>query len=234
MSADLSPYLDLITSEHNQKPRYIASVSASIQGLADLTATLAGMPTDFDLDVAVGVQEDAVGVRVNRSRYLTEAIDAYFTWDDGHGLGAGLGWGQGTWFFPGDPLSGIARLPDDSYRILLRAVVAANTWDGSIPGAYAAWDTLFAGTGFSILMQDYGNETMAIALIGQQPDAVTKALFTTGELDLKPAGVSLFHVLPGEYPAGGPGGTPLFAWGVENDNLAGWGVGCWSVWSTAE
>jgi hypothetical protein len=231
--ADISGYLALITSEHNQQPDYFASVSVSVQPFADIAAVLEAMPAGYDLDVAIGVQEDAVGLWVGRTRYLTEPLNAYFTWDDGLGSGAGLGWAQGQWFFPGDPISGVTKLLDDPYRILLRAKIAANNWDGSIPGSYAAWDTLFADTGFTILVQDYGNLSMAVALVGSEPDAVTKALFTTGELDLKPAGVSLFHVIPGIYPAGA-GGTPLFAWGVENENLAGWGVGAWSKWTGPE
>lgn len=232
MSANVDPYLALITSEHNQRPKYVQAVSVSVQPFADLIDVVAALPTDFDLDVAIGVQLDAVGVRVGRTRFLTTPLDVFFSFNV-----AGLGWNEGVWKGTFDSASGLTRLYDDAYRILLRAVIAANNWDGTVPGAYAAWNALFAGTGFGILVQDYGNMTMAIALIGNQPDAVTKALFTTGELDLKPAAMGMFHILPTVYPAGRVDdlvGTPLFGFGVENENIAGFGVGAWANFSSVE
>lgn len=228
--ADIGAYLALITDQHNQQPNYVQSVSVSVQPFADGIALLNELVEDFDLDEAIGVQLDAVGVRVGRSRYLTIPLNVYFSWGVPH-----LGWGEGIWKGPFDALDGLARLPDDPYRILLRAVIVANVWDGTIPDAYRAWnDVLFANTPFRILIQDYGDETMAIALVGEAPDAITKALFTTGELDLKPAAVTLYHVLPTVYPAGASGGTPLFGWGADNDNIGGWGHGAWAAFVSSE
>jgi hypothetical protein len=104
-------------------------------------------------------------------------------------------------------------------------VVAANMWVGTIPGAYAAYDALFTNTSFFVLIQDYGDLSMDVVLVGESPDAITKALFMTGELDLKPAAIKLRRMLPTIYPAATPGGTPLFGVGVENNAIAGVGVG---------
>lgn len=223
MPRSLDSYLDRITSEHNGQPDFVATVTALLQPLVDMQAVVEHLPADFDLDVAVGAQLDAIGVRVNRNRFVDIPYSVYFSWDT-----AGLGWDEGFWWVPGDPLTSMTTLADDPYRTLLRAVIAANQWDGTIPGAYVAWDTLFAGTPYGILIQDHGDLSMDLVLIGPSPDAITRALFTAGELDLKPAGVSLRHYVPSVYPGAVPGGTPLFGFDVQNGVIAGWDTGAWA------
>ena len=64
------------------------------------------------------------------------------------------GWGVGVWREANSPSSAIVALDDPHYRILLKATVVANYWDGTIPGAYKAWNTLFAPEGYQIIIQD--------------------------------------------------------------------------------
>lgn len=223
MSGDPTPYLDLIASEHAGKARFRATVSLSVQPYVDQNAVLKLLPLDFDLDVAIGAQLDAVGLWVGRTRFLTVPLNVYFSFDID-----GLGFDQGVWKGPFDPTTGITRLADPAYRTLLRATIVSNQWDGSIPVAYRAWDLLFAGTGYSIFLQDYGDMSMAMALVGQPPDAVTLALFTTGELDLKPAGVRFFHVLPTDYT------VPFFGLDSETGAVSGLDVGAWANFISSE
>lgn len=189
-AGDINPYLDLITSEHRDKPDFIALLTVYLQGLADLQVTLASMLLKFDLDTAVGDQLDKVGEWVGFSRDIPVALtDVYFSLDNVD-LGLDFGSMQG----PGDPDTGLVSLPDDAYRTLLRAKVAANHWDGSIPGAYTAWDLAFVNTGFSIKIHDKGDTApmhMDYELTGPPPDALTLALFTGGFLNLRPAGVMI-------------------------------------------
>lgn len=232
MTISKEQYSALITPEHADKPKFVATVELGVSPCVDTMNVLVSMPAKYDVDVSVGVQEDADGLWIGRTRFLDVPLNAYFSFDI-----AGLGFDEGVWWAPGDPLDGLTRLPDDEYRVLLKAVIAANNWDGTVQGAYTAWAILFADRGVDILMQDYGNETMAICLIGKSPDAVTKALFTSGELDLKPAGYTLFHYLPTVYPAGevgGIAGTPIFGFDAENANVAGFDVGAWCTQISAE
>lgn len=186
MSGDVTPYTGLITPEHQNAPRFMATVGASCQPFADILAVLESIPGLYDLDNAVGAQQDTVGLWVGVSRELdTPITGVYFAWDT-----AGVGWDQGTWFGPGDSTTGIFALPDDSYRTLLRAKIAANYWDGTIPAAYAVFDLLLpAGT--DIQIGDNGDWTMSITLTGNPLKAVDQAMFSRGMLDLKPAGVSI-------------------------------------------
>lgn len=52
----MTVYTDLVTSEHADKPRFIASLLAITNPFVDLQAVLADLPADFDLDQAVGAQ----------------------------------------------------------------------------------------------------------------------------------------------------------------------------------
>lgn len=209
----------LITSEHNQQPRFMATVAAVLSPIEAVTQLLQQLPTDFDLDTAVGAQLDVLGLWLGRSRHVpTELEGVYFSWGT-----AGLGWGQGTWLGPNDSPTGLTTLPDDSYRDLLRFRIAQNRWDGTVSQAIEMLNTLFVGTDVMVLFQDNGDMTMAVALLGVDASAVLRALFKNGFLDLKPAGVGLDRLVP-SVP-----GTPLFGWGTENGSIAGWGQGSWAT-----
>ena len=206
-------YLNLITSQHRQRPRFMATVEALLrpaQGVADLLDT---MRTTFDLDTAIGNQLDAVGVRVGRTRYLRTPLEGvFFSWNV-----AGVGWQEGVWKGPYDPDTGLVRLPDDLYRTLLRAKVAANAWDGTIPGAYAVWSTVFAETGASIIIQDNQDMSMVVGIANMPLTPVFEQLLLQGYVPLKPEGVRI------KWYAVTPDGGPLFAWNCDSKALKGWG-----------
>ena len=191
MAADISTWTALITSEYADKPKFMSKLAVDLQPLADMRDLMLSLPAALDVDAAVGAQLDAVGLWVGVGRLLPIAItDVYFSFDTD-----GLGWDQGSWWAPGDPDTVVTALPDDAFRTLIKAKIGANHWDGTIPGAYAAWDALFAGTAFSVLIEDLGGMRMNYILIGGTPDVITTTLFTGGYLDLKPAGVAITSVV---------------------------------------
>ena len=211
----LTEYLNLITSLYRDQPQFMALCESWVTPLVDVQELLADVGEAFDLDDAVGVQLDQVGEWIGRTRDLaTPLTGVYFAWGE-----SGVGWDEGAWKGPYDPDTGIVRLVDDFYRMLLRAKIAANGWDGTIPGAYEIWEQLFGGTGMMILLQDGQDMSMAVGVAGAIPDAVFRALLTGGYLPLKPAGVRIrYYALPVE--AG-----PIFAWDCDSDALSGWGAG---------
>lgn len=220
MTVQLSQYTSLITSEHNEKPRFMAMVSLLAQWAVDRQNMLASIPGLFDIDDAVGQQLDWVGQWVGISRNLSIPLTGvYFSFDT-----AGLGFDQGTWLGPFDPTTGLVSLPDNAYLTLLYAVVAANNWDGTVPGAYTAWNTIFEPLGYSILIEDGQDMTMTVALIGPTPDAVTLALFTGGYLNLRPAGVGITFYYTQSVP-----NVPIFGFDAENSSISGFDVGAWAV-----
>lgn len=213
----LDDYLNLITSEYRQKPNFIAVATAGINPLLQIQTVLQSMIPKFDVDVAVGDQLDIIGEWAGISRNLAIPISGvYFSWD---GADANLGWDAGIWQPPLAPTE-VTSLPDDSYRILLKAKIAANQWDGTTTGAYAIWDSVF--TEFTILIQDNENMSYDLAIGGGQVDSLTLALITGGYIPLKPEGIRVnFYYVPV-----GPG--PIFAWDLENTLLQGWDEGAWT------
>jgi len=216
VSGDVTSYTGRITSEHANKPKFVATIAACLQPLADQIAVLDAMAGKFDIDDAVGAQLDVIGEWVGVSRNVRTPLEGvYFSFDT-----EGLGFEQGVIWAPGEPTTGLIALPDDIYKLLLRAKIIANQWDGTIPGAYEAWDTLLAPYGFTILIQDNGNMTMTLALASSSINPTFQELFTGGYLDLRPATVLIDGYL---YPS--VDAAPFFGFDVENDVISGFDVG---------
>lgn len=219
INADLTPYLDLVTSEHRDKLKFIDALSVVLQPLADLQVVVGAMPSVFDLDLAVGDQLDKTGQWIGRTRFISAPLTGvYFSFDT-----LGVGFDEGVWQGPFDPDSGLVALPDDIYRRLLYATVAANQWDGSIPGAYEIWAIIFEPLGNQILIIDGGDMTMQLGIAGPLLDAATYQLFVNGYLNLKPAGVRITdYIVPTV-------GGPLFGFDIENSTISGFDVGGWGA-----
>lgn len=212
----ISPYTGLITSEHNRKPKFMATVGVLLTPVADVIAVIRSLPSEFDLDLAVGTQLDVVGLWVGQSREIpVELPNVYFSLDV-----EGLGLDEGSLIGPDDATTGLSSLPDDSYRMLLRSKIAQNHWDGTVSQAISITDLIFADTGLRFVLQDGGDMTMTLGLIGSGDNAVVRALFNAGFFDLKPAGVRLDRMISVD--------GPLFGLDVENDVIAGLDVGAFS------
>lgn len=213
--ATVDDYLAIITSQHADKPKFIAMVTAFAQLFVYLQSLDDSLIPLFDLDVAVGSQLDAIGAWAGISRNVTIPLpDVYFSWDDTDQTG----WDLGIW--QGDNPGTINVLPDDVYRTFIRAKIAANQWDGTIEGAYAIWDSVFPD--LTILIQDNQNMTYDLGLVGTMIDSLTLALITGGYLPLRPGGVQVnAYFIPS-------GSGPLFGWDIENNGIAGWDEGSWA------
>lgn len=212
-------YLALITSEHACKQKFEATVSAGVSPFDKLQVVMLGMPGDFDIDTATGKQLDTLGIWIGIPRRIpVPLVGVYFAWDD-----SAVGWGSGVWQGPFDPDSGLVDLSDDSYRFLLNAKIAANNWDGTIPAAYAIWESIFSDESF-LIITDNQDMSMSIGIAGRTLSIVDHALLVNGLLPIKPSGVrvSQYNVAP----AAGA----LFSWDTaENSALAGWGTGQWAI-----
>ncbi len=210
-----NPYPSLITSEHANKPKFVAAVAASTQPFVDIQQTLFGLIADFDLDQAIGVQLDQVGMWVGQSRKISAALTGvYFTWGS-----TGVGWGQGVWKGPFDPTTGLVTLNDTFYRLLLRAVISLNSWDGTTPAAAAALAPLFPNN--FVYVQDNFDMTISVAISGPAIDPVSGALLTGGYLALRSAAVGVRYFFPSAETG------PVFGFGADNNFIGGWGDSSW-------
>jgi hypothetical protein len=190
-------------------------ISADVGIPLQVQSLLTQMIPLFDLDLAVGQQLDIIGLWVGVTRNVSIPITGvYFSWDGDYTVG----WDYGTWQPSSAPTS-ITVLPDDAYKTLIRAKIAANNWDGTTDGAYTIWEQVFPET--TILIQDNQNMTYDLAVVGGIIDSLTLALLTGGYIPLKPEGVQIaaYYVSVDS--------NPVFAWDVQSTLLAGWDQGSW-------
>lgn len=132
----LAYYQQLVTSEYQNSPKFLSWLLACLRPLDDASECLASFVTSFDLDYAVGVQLDALGVIIGQPRTVG--------------------------FQPSGGVSPV--LTDSTYRTLLRARILQNQWSGTINSLYAAWQLLFPGGRITIV--DNHNMTATIILSG--------------------------------------------------------------------
>lgn len=208
--ADVSQYLGLVTSEHSSRPKFSAMVAAVAQCFVDQINVMQSIPAAFDLDTAVGVQLDAVGLWAGITRQVKTPLNVYFSLDT-----ANLGFDQGNWQGPFDPSTGLVSLDDATFRTLIHAKIAANSWDGTVPGAASAYANLFGSPSTSSL-----------------PTSVTAQQFAIGDgatssFQLTIGGQPLFSVSSAQiYRSDWQGNQLLYAtartnYCVGSNNLAG-------------
>ncbi len=198
----------------------MAMIAASCQGQADITALYNGMPALFDIDTAVGVQLDAVGQWVGRSRVITDFVPGnYFSFDT-----PGQGFDQSVWgsVYGGSYTS--LTLSDNYYRLLLKTAVLNNNWNCSTPQAYSFTNALWSAFGYSLLIEDLSNLTMKLGLIGlTAPNSIVEALFNSGALDVRPIGVTVTDHF---YLAAA---GPVFALDLNSAVFGGLDIGSWAT-----
>lgn len=189
--ADVSQYTGLITSEHADKPKFMAMVGLVAGAFVDSQNFLAEVPDDFDLDLAIGAQLDILGIWIGVSRRVNVPISGvFFSWDT-----AGIGWDQGVWKGTTDPSSTISVLDDDTYRLVLRAKIGANNWNGSLIDAAPILSEVFGSSGTYVQITDNVNMSFTVHVLGPAPSALTLALISGGYIPIKPAGIAANYVI---------------------------------------
>lgn len=217
--AQVSDYTGLITSEHADKPNYMAMVSAVAGAFVSVINDIEAIPPAFDLDLAIGAQLDVLGLWIGLSRNVKTPLNVYFSFDT-----VGLGFDQGNWKGPFDPSDGITSLDDDTYRIMLRAKIGANNWDSTLVSYQEIMAQVFAGTGANVFAVDNQDMSMSVYISGVIPSAILLALIKGGYLPLKPEGV---HV--NTYIVTSVDDAPLFGFDVQNQFIAGFDTGAWGT-----
>lgn len=220
MAGDVSKYTGLVTSQHADKPKFISTVTTSCQPLADLSDLYSRIPQLYDVDVAVGQQLDVVGQWVGVSRELDAPLaGVYFAFDT-----IDVGFDQGVWLGPYDPVSGLVSLPDDFYRVVIKARILNNHWNGSKEDAYTLANAIFSILGFSLFMEDHSDLTINLGLVGAStPSAMVQALLTSGKFDVKPATIRIVNYLYSSAPG------PMFAFDINNSTFGGFDQGSWAT-----
>lgn len=215
----LQEYLDLLPAENDDKPNFLAVLTAILQGLVDTNNQILTLYGDkFDLDTAVGQQLDFVGQWVGLPRQLYVPISGvYFSFDT-----EGVGFDQGVWLGPFDNPSQLVYLDDETYRQMLILQIAANHWDGSLAQAQEILRRLFSpSTGTFIFVQDNFDMTMTVGIGGTIPSELFLQLVVSGYFTLRPAAVGVNYVVTTVD------GDSLFGFDNDNDYIRGFDEGAW-------
>jgi Protein of unknown function (DUF2612) len=85
-----------------------------------------------------------------------------------------------------DAVVGNTVLDDNTYRILLKATIAKNQWNGQVDSLYAIWSSLFPGG--QIQIEDNQNMTAFITVSGSFTSIISQ-LITNGFIIPRPQGV---------------------------------------------
>ena len=188
MANTVATYQGRITSEHADKPKFMALVGLLSQCYVDAQAVVNSLATAFDLDVAVGSQLDTDALWIGASRGVQTPIEnAYFSFDDET---HNVGFDEGIWFLPLDPQFVVQSLDDESFRLFLRFKIAANHWDGTTASLYTILTELFSP---AVVTISEGTMTCNITITGMPPSTLFKTLTEDGVLPTKAAGVAFTY-----------------------------------------
>lgn len=202
--ADIQKYLNLVTSQHQGKPKFMAWLSNPLCILDDAVTLVNSFYSYFDIDLAIGVQLDVLGEILGVSRTVTFQPAGYYS------LGV-IGVPYSTHPSP--------VLADDTYRLVLRAKILQNQWDGTISQIYSLWNTIFPGS--LLVIQDNQDMTLNALVIGLSTQ-LQKDLITNGYIVPRPEGVLMTFSYSND---------PYFAYDMDTPDFKGYSEGYWAQYS---
>lgn len=154
----------LVPSANRGQPRFMAFLRLILKQCLSIGELLESFGDAFDLDSAVGAQLDTVGQWVQAERVL-----------------------------PFAPVSAPRRLGDDDYRLLIRAAIARNTWDGTIESLAGIYANVFPA--FGIILEDKQNMSINVVIRGSFTELQVE-MINAGLLIPHPAGVTMTYEIP--------------------------------------
>lgn len=181
-------YTGLLTSQYVNSPKLNALLYVLLKKFDDVSQVLVQLDTALDLDVAVGAQLDLLGSVVGANRTVG--------------------------FQPRNSISPV--LDDTTYRLYIKAKIAQNQWDGTLPSLYPIWASLFPAG--KIIIIDNQNMTADITLTGSFT-SIIQDLITNGYIVPRPEGVLYTYIF---------GTLPFFGFGSSPGFIAGFGEGHWA------
>ena len=219
----MSKYTGRITNYHAGKPRYFKHIDLLTRPFTNISTELSGLTRAFDIDNAIGAQLDILGEWVGLSRVVQQPItNVYFSLDID-----GLGFEQGIWQGPYDPDEGYTTLSDDTFRLILKAKIAINNWDGQNDSLPSILDMATAGSGLRMQIVDNQKMNISIRIFPDKDISDVSleilAVIRQGYLTVKAAGVFFGEI---EAPSTG---SRFFGFDIDNEYIGGFDDGAWGV-----
>lgn len=182
----IEDYLNMITSEHRQQPKYIAMLTAYFGKIQHMINVLNAWDEHFHIEDAIGVQLDQLGEIVGRKRVLNF-----------------------------QPVGYSAKLDDEYYRLVLKAKILQNQWDGTIAGMQQLFSSIFPDQ--TLILIDRQDMTMQATVVGLS-DSLQVQLLNHGYILPKPEGVRL-NITTIK--------SKVFAFDLSNETFGGYDEGEW-------
>jgi hypothetical protein len=218
---DVQSYLDLITSQYQNSPKYLHWIRTYLEMVMDIrrlanslmcyfsfnqiitpdatsyieNAWTVREEVDFDFfnfEACIGDQLDVLGVILGQSRYVHFKAEPFAS-------------------PPVDARNEV--LSDDHYRILLKSKVYFNIWDGKAQSLQDKWQDLFVGG--TITVVDNQDMTIDVWIIGAI-DVTLVDLIQNDYIIPRPQGVLINYYY---------GTTPFFGFDRQDNYIAAWDDG---------
>lgn len=191
----MTDYTDLITSEHSDKPKFMATVGAVTGAVANITALINSIPAAFDLDNAVGAQLDIDGLWIGQDRAIDGVLEVqFFGFEDnpvampfGEETNPSIG---GRFYEEYESFTSTSILKDVEYKTVLRAKIVKNQAKGTSADLARSIGFIF-NTSASIV--DNGDMTISITL-GRPITTTERALVDNLDILPRPAGVDILEI----------------------------------------
>lgn len=197
LSPNAAPYTALVTSEHNEKPNYMAMLGLVLGAFADTLAVVNSIPSYYDLDTAVGSQLDAIGLWVGQSRVIGTVLTLGFfgfpddpaalTMGELHNSSFNAAYAGVFYEIGGTYETNTSVLGDTDYRTLLRLRVVRNQSNGLIGDIEEGLNYVF---GAPCQVQDTGAKILNI-IVPVPVSSVTEALVKQLDILPRPAGIAI-------------------------------------------
>ncbi len=182
-------YVGLVTSEYQNSPNFLTWLRGHLAVLSDSATAANSITPNFDIDLAVGVQLDILGLIIGQSRTVGFQPTA------------------------SPPGSISPTLDDTTYRLLLRARILQNQWDGKIDSLQNAWQAMFPGG--IIIIIDHQDMTATVTVSGLFSSIILD-LINNGYIVPRPEGVLYTYVTVT---------LPIFGADLNNSYIAGSDLG---------
>lgn len=144
----------------------------------------------------------------------------------------GLGWDQGVWQGPYDPDAGYTSLSDDTYRIVLKAKIAINNWNGQNDTLPPILEAALDGSGLKMQIVDNQDMTISVWVFPETDISLVSleliAAIKQGYLTVKAAGVWAGDIQTPSILTPSVG-TRFFGFDMDNEFIAGFDDGAWGV-----
>jgi hypothetical protein len=185
-------YTGLITSQYQNSQKFMAWVESIVTKIEDINFLARSMYSAFDLDMATGAQLDILGQTIGISRTLVSK---------GYG---GIGY--------------MPSLSDDDYRLVLKARVALNSWDGKKDSLQTIWQELFPF--WDLMISDTQYMDMWVTLVSSSPRLDLETFLFNGKIIPQPEGIGIYYFRSSHLAVFGFDMDNSFVTGLDDGNWA--------------